>query len=68
VKHPLYTGVALLVLPALGVLLDTWLGAAIGIVMYIGSRVFAAAEESRMAALFGARWDRYARAVKLRWL
>jgi protein-S-isoprenylcysteine O-methyltransferase Ste14 len=68
VKHPLYTGVALLVLPAAGFLLDTWLGAALGIVMYIGSRVFSAAEESRMATLFGARWDRYTRAVKLRWL
>ena len=26
VKHPLYTAVALLVLPSLGILLDTWLG------------------------------------------
>jgi protein-S-isoprenylcysteine O-methyltransferase Ste14 len=31
VKHPLYTSVALLVLPWIGFLLDTWLGAAIGI-------------------------------------
>jgi protein-S-isoprenylcysteine O-methyltransferase Ste14 len=68
VKHPLYTGVALLVLPAAGFLLDTWLGAAVGLVMYIGSRMFATAEESRMAMLFGARWDRYTRTVKLRWL
>lgn len=68
VKHPLYTGVALLVLPAIGFLLNTWLGAAIGVVLYVGSRIFAPAEESRMAARFGARWDRYASAVKLRWL
>jgi len=68
VKHPLYTGVALLVLPAIGVLLDTWLGAAIGLVMYLGSRWFASAEESQMAALFGARWDRYISGVKVRWL
>jgi protein-S-isoprenylcysteine O-methyltransferase Ste14 len=68
VKHPLYTGVALLVLPATGFLLDTWLGAAVGLVMYVGSRIFAPAEESHMATLFGARWDRYASAVKLRWL
>ena len=36
VKHPLYTGVALLVLPWLGFLLNTWLGAAIGIILYLG--------------------------------
>ena len=41
VKHPLYTSVALLVLPSIGLLLNTWLGAAIGCVMYIGSRMFA---------------------------
>jgi protein-S-isoprenylcysteine O-methyltransferase Ste14 len=29
-KHPLYTGVALLVLPWIGFLLDTWVGALIG--------------------------------------
>jgi protein-S-isoprenylcysteine O-methyltransferase Ste14 len=68
VKHPLYTAVALLVLPAIGFLLDTWLGGAIGLVMYVGSRMYSPAEESRMAARFGARWDRYASAVKLRWL
>jgi protein-S-isoprenylcysteine O-methyltransferase Ste14 len=68
VKHPLYTGVALLVLPATGFLLDTWLGAAIGLVMYVGSRMFARAEESHLAARFGAQWDRYRSAVKLRWL
>jgi protein-S-isoprenylcysteine O-methyltransferase Ste14 len=68
VKHPLYAGVALLVVPAIGFLLDTWLGAAIGAVMYLGSRLFARAEESRMATLFGARWERYVRTVKVRWL
>jgi protein-S-isoprenylcysteine O-methyltransferase Ste14 len=68
VKHPLYTSVALLVLPSVGFLLNTWLGAAIGCVMYIGSRMFAPAEESHMATLFGVRWDRYTSAVRLRWL
>ena len=44
VTHPLYTGVALLVLPWLGFLFNTWLGAAIGIAL-CRSRIFAAAEE-----------------------
>src|SRR5512133_1585232 len=49
VKHPLYTGVALLVLPWLGFLFNTWLGAAIGIVLYVASRIFAVAEEVELA-------------------
>lgn len=35
-KHPLYTAVALLVLPWLGFLLNTWLGALVGVVPYNG--------------------------------
>jgi protein-S-isoprenylcysteine O-methyltransferase Ste14 len=68
VKHPLYTSVGLLVLPALGVLLGTWLGAAIGLAVYAGSRLFAPAEEAQLRQQFGAEWDTYARSVKLPWL
>ena len=39
VKHPLYAAAALLVLPWAGFLLDTWLGAAIGAVLYLASRI-----------------------------
>ena len=46
VKHPLYTSVALLVLPWLGFLLNTWLGALLGLVLYLGSRRFAPEEEA----------------------
>lgn len=68
VKHPLYTGVALLVLPWAGFLLNTWLGALIGIVVYVGSRVFAPAEERALAKTFGAAWDRYLQSVRVPWL
>jgi protein-S-isoprenylcysteine O-methyltransferase Ste14 len=68
VKHPLYTGVALLVLPWLGFLLNTRLGAAIGIVLYVASRIFAPAEELELAQTFGGRWDAYTAEVKLPWL
>jgi protein-S-isoprenylcysteine O-methyltransferase Ste14 len=68
VKHPLYTGVALLVLPGLGLLLDTWLGAALGIVMYLGVRLYAPAEEAELSKTFGAGWEAYRSAVKLPWL
>jgi protein-S-isoprenylcysteine O-methyltransferase Ste14 len=68
VKHPLYTGVALLVLPWIGFLLNTWLGVLIGIVLYIGSRVFAPEEEVILSKTFGAAWDEYCNKVKISWL
>lgn len=68
VKHPLYSSVALLVLPSIGFLRNTWLGAAIGIVLYAASRRFAPAEEADLAQTFGAAWEDYRRTVKLPWL
>jgi len=68
VKHPLYTGVALLVLPWIGFLLNTWLGALIGIVLYLGSRIFAPEEEVMLSKTFGAAWDEYCKKVKIPWL
>ena len=68
VKHPIYTSVSLLVIPAIGFLLDTWLWAVIGIAMYIGSRIYAPAEEAALAETFGARWDSYRTTVKMPWL
>ena len=68
VKHPLYTGVALLVLPWIGFLFNTWLGVLIGVVLYIASRVFSAEEEATLSKAFGAAWDRYRDSVMLPWL
>jgi protein-S-isoprenylcysteine O-methyltransferase Ste14 len=66
VKHPLFTGVALWVLPWAGFLLNTWLGALIGIVIYIASRTFASAEEAALSKTFGASWDGYRNSVRMR--
>ena len=68
VRHPLYTGVALLVVPWVGFLLNTWLGVVIGAVMYLGSRRFAPEEEASLARTFGPAWDRYRSHVILPWL
>jgi protein-S-isoprenylcysteine O-methyltransferase Ste14 len=65
VKHPLYTGVALLVLPWIGFLFNTWLGALIGIVVYMGSRIFSPEEEMILSKIFGADWDAYCKRVKM---
>ncbi len=68
VKHPLYTGVALFVLPWVGFLLNTWLGALIGLVVYIGSRMYAPEEEKMLSKIFGTAWDKYSSNVKIPWL
>jgi protein-S-isoprenylcysteine O-methyltransferase Ste14 len=68
VKHPLYTGVALLVLPWAGFLLDTWLGTIVGAAVYLGSRLFAPREEAELAATFGLAWDGYLAKVRIPWL
>jgi protein-S-isoprenylcysteine O-methyltransferase Ste14 len=68
VKHPLYTAVALLVLPWVGILLNSWLGIVIGIILYVGARVFAPEEERGLSKTFGAAWDEYCHNVKIAWL
>lgn len=68
VKHPLYTSVALLVLPALGALLHSWLYIALGTALYVGSRLFSPEEERSLEQTFGAEWYAYLKRVKLPWL
>jgi protein-S-isoprenylcysteine O-methyltransferase Ste14 len=68
VRHPLYTGVALLVLPATGFLLDSWLGAAIGLVLYLASRRYAPEEERQLASRFGDAWVAYRDRVAVPWI
>jgi protein-S-isoprenylcysteine O-methyltransferase Ste14 len=68
VKHPLYTSVALLVLPWAGFLLNSWLGLLVGLVLYTASRLFAPAEEKDLSRTFGAAWTQYDRRVMLPWL
>jgi protein-S-isoprenylcysteine O-methyltransferase Ste14 len=68
IKHPIYTGVAMLVLPWLGFLFNTWLGVLIGIIMYIGSRIYSPQEEKILSQNFGVRWDEYSHKVKIPWL
>lgn len=68
VKHPIYTGVSLLVLPGIGFMLNTWLGALIGIIVYIGNRIFSRREEEKLSKTFGSDWDKYCSNVKIPWL
>lgn len=68
VKHPIYTSVGLLVFPSLGLLFNTWLGVPVGIVLYIGARIFAPEEEAQLSKTFGPAWDDYRESVKIPWL
>ena len=68
VKHPLYTGVALLVLPWVGFLLNTWLGLLVGLVIYVGSRLFSPEEEKTLSSTFGTAWLDYCEKVRFPWL
>lgn len=68
VKHPLYTSVALLVLPWVGFLLNSWLGALVGLVLYLASRRYSPAEEEALAESFGSEWEAYRKKVLLPWL
>ena len=68
VKHPLYTGVALLVIPWIGFLLNSWLGVFIGAIVYIGSRIYSPEEEKLLSKIFGEKWNEYCRKVKFPWI
>lgn len=68
VRHPLYTGVAFLVLPWIGFLCDSWTGALMGIVLYIGSRLYSPEEEKKLAKTYGTKWDEYCKKVLIPWL
>jgi protein-S-isoprenylcysteine O-methyltransferase Ste14 len=68
VKHPLYTGMALLVLPSVGLLLNSLLGILLGIILYITSRIFSPEEENELSKTFGISWNQYVKQVKIPWL
>lgn len=67
-RHPIYTAVALLVLPGLGLLLDTWMGAVVGAILYASSRIFAKSEDNLLASLFPTEYKAYRARVLLPWL
>jgi len=67
-QHPIYTSVALLVLPGLGLVLDTWLGPVLGVILYASSRIFSGSEEKILARIFAGDYERYRSRVLIPWL
>ena len=68
VRHPLYTGVSLLVVPWLGFMLNTWLGVVIGITLFIILRTYVREEEQKMLNMFGSAWTEHTQKLIIRWL
>jgi protein-S-isoprenylcysteine O-methyltransferase Ste14 len=52
VPHPIYTSVALLVIPGLAFVFDTWVLLLIGVIMYIISRIFRGEEDKKLKDIF----------------
>ncbi len=68
VLHPIYTFFALLVIPDIGLVTDTWVGFAIGGVLYVSSRLFSPKEERQLAQDFPTEYAAYRARVLLPWL
>lgn len=68
VPHPMYTAVSLLVFPGLGLLFDTWVGAALGVVLYASSRIFSPQEDKLLAKIFPTEYPEYRRRLLIPWL
>ncbi len=66
--HPLYTSVALLVLPGVGLAVDTWLGPALGLILYLSSRIFSPSEDAILAKAFPTEYPAYREKVLMPWL
>jgi protein-S-isoprenylcysteine O-methyltransferase Ste14 len=67
-RHPLYTSVALLVIPGLGLVFGSWLGLTVGVVLYAWARLFARSEEQDLEARFPRDYPAYRKRVALPWL
>jgi protein-S-isoprenylcysteine O-methyltransferase Ste14 len=68
VLHPIYTFFALLVIPGVGLVVDTWVGFAIGGALYVSSRVFAPSELRQLEKDFPPEYAKYRSRVLLPWL
>jgi protein-S-isoprenylcysteine O-methyltransferase Ste14 len=65
VAHPLYTSVALLVIPECDLFFDSWFGLAVGIILYGSARLFAPNKEREFAARFPQDYAAYRKQVIL---
>ena len=62
-RHPIYASWILLILPAVGLLLNSWLFLSTAVVMYVMTRVHIGREEENLVAQFGQEYIEYKRRV-----
>jgi protein-S-isoprenylcysteine O-methyltransferase Ste14 len=62
-RHPLYALWIFLLLPAVGLLLASWLVTTSAVVAYLVARVCVRREDAQLAARFGDEYERYRRRV-----
>lgn len=60
-RHPIYAGWVLLILPALGLLMSSWLLLSTALVMYVLTRIHVRREEADLEARFGDQYLDYKR-------
>ena len=68
ILHPIYTSVAILVIPGIGFIFDTWVGLTIGAILYIISRIFRRQEDKKLNGIFGEEYQTYRLKVLIPWL
>jgi protein-S-isoprenylcysteine O-methyltransferase Ste14 len=68
VLHPIYTFVALLVIPGVSLVVGSWIGFVLGGALYVSSRLFARREERELAEIFAGEYASYRAHVLLPWL
>ena len=68
VLHPIYTSVALLIIPGITIILDTWVGFGIGTILYIISRIFRVQEDKELNNTFKEEYQTYRSSILIPWL
>jgi protein-S-isoprenylcysteine O-methyltransferase Ste14 len=58
----------LLVVPWVGFLANSWLGSVIGVVLYVGTRIYSPLEDEILLKNFGTSWEEYRYKIKIPWL
>jgi protein-S-isoprenylcysteine O-methyltransferase Ste14 len=59
---------AFLIIPWIGFLLNSWIGIILGLVMYVGLRIYSPEEEKILSSIFGKDWDDYCQKVRFPWV
>jgi protein-S-isoprenylcysteine O-methyltransferase Ste14 len=63
VRNPIYSSVAFFILPAVSLITQTWVYAAVAVFLYTGVMLFIGKEEAMLRAAFGKEYEAYLKRV-----